>query len=125
MNGMSALPSDAYTVLSADSIDGRIFSINIRTRDVSVLLQDDALRLGNSSTGVLPIGTNGLRTRGEYFYSLTLDWGPTPASALISTANRSMNWKCSLEVPLQRKSTMTFHSIGMGMRTSQCIDHQT
>lgn len=43
MNGMSALLFDPWAVLSAGSIDGRIFSFTTRTRDVGVLLCDDAL----------------------------------------------------------------------------------
>ncbi|KAI1081849.1 hypothetical protein F5B20DRAFT_588017 [Whalleya microplaca] len=70
MNGLAALPHNPYTVLSADSIDGRIFSINTRTRKVSVVLEDAALGPGNwnSSSGLPPIGINGLRTRGGYLY---------------------------------------------------------
>ncbi|RYP52643.1 hypothetical protein DL769_010634 [Monosporascus sp. CRB-8-3] len=70
MNGLAALPHNPYILLSADSIDGRIFSIDTRTRKVSVMLEDPALGPGNgnSSSGLPPIGINGLRTRGDYIY---------------------------------------------------------
>ncbi|KAI5917890.1 hypothetical protein F4810DRAFT_694398 [Camillea tinctor] len=70
MNGMAALPLHPHVLMSADSIDGRILSIDTRTHKVSIASEDYALGPGayNSSSGVPPIGINGLRVRGDYIY---------------------------------------------------------
>lgn len=71
MNGMAALPRHPHILLSADSIDGRILSIDTQKRQVGVLLQHDMLGAGpvvNTSSPVPPIGINGLRVRGDHLY---------------------------------------------------------
>ncbi|KAF3002835.1 hypothetical protein E8E14_007236 [Neopestalotiopsis sp. 37M] len=70
LNGMTALPRQPHLLLSADSIDGRIFCINTITHEVTVVLEDYALGPGvhNPSSGVPPIGINGIRARGDYIY---------------------------------------------------------
>lgn len=71
MNGMTALPLQPQILLSADSIEGRILSIDTRTRKVSVAIDDAVLgppETTNSSSGIPPIGVNGLRARGQYLY---------------------------------------------------------
>lgn len=70
INGMTALPRHPHVVLGADSIDGRIFSIDTITHEVKVVMEDYELSPGahNASSGVPPIGINGLRVRGEYLY---------------------------------------------------------
>ncbi|XXG95718.1 hypothetical protein Hte_001988 [Hypoxylon texense] len=71
MNGMAALPRHPHMLLTADSIDGRILSVDARTREVGVWLEDAALGPGAhnaSSSGVPPVGVNGIRVRGDYLY---------------------------------------------------------
>ncbi|OTA90722.1 hypothetical protein M434DRAFT_33391 [Hypoxylon sp. CO27-5] len=70
MNGMAALPHYPNLLVSADSISGRILSIDTRTHKVGVVMEDAALGPGahNSSSRVPPIGINGLRVRGNYIY---------------------------------------------------------
>ncbi|KAK6834058.1 hypothetical protein PG987_008752 [Apiospora arundinis] len=72
MNGMAALPRHPHVLLSADSIDGRILSIDTKTRETGVLLEHEMLRPGPRKAGspafVPPIGINGLRVRGDYIY---------------------------------------------------------
>ncbi|KAK7957008.1 uncharacterized protein PG986_006230 [Apiospora aurea] len=73
MNGMAALPHHPHILLSADSIDGRILSIDTQKRQAGVLLKHDMLGAGavNNDTStypVPPIGINGLRVRGDYLY---------------------------------------------------------
>ncbi|KAK7920278.1 hypothetical protein PG985_008300 [Apiospora marii] len=71
MNGMAALPRHPHILLSADSIDGRILSIDTQTRQVGVLLKHGLLGAGpvvNPSSPVPPIGINGLRVRGDHLY---------------------------------------------------------
>ncbi|KAK8036951.1 hypothetical protein PG991_001265 [Apiospora marii] len=71
MNGMAALPRHPHILLSADSIDGRILSIDTQTRQVRVLLKHDllgAVPVVNTSFPVPPIGINGLRVRGDHLY---------------------------------------------------------
>ncbi|KAI1847089.1 hypothetical protein JX266_006964 [Neoarthrinium moseri] len=55
MNGMAALPRHPHILLSADSIAGRILSIDTRT--------------------IPPIGINGLRTREDYIYFMISSQG--------------------------------------------------
>ncbi|KAH8672907.1 hypothetical protein BGZ60DRAFT_374222 [Tricladium varicosporioides] len=64
MNGLAALPSNPYVVLSADSIGGRVLRIDTRTSAVSVAFSDAAL-VPNAEP---PIGINGLKIRGQYLY---------------------------------------------------------
>ncbi|KAI0876616.1 hypothetical protein GGS24DRAFT_450926 [Hypoxylon argillaceum] len=66
MNGMVALPNRPHTVLSADSIDGRIYRVNTETKEVSVAFADPALAPGDSPG--IPFGANGLKLRGGYLY---------------------------------------------------------
>ncbi|KAI0392916.1 NHL repeat-containing protein [Xylariaceae sp. FL0594] len=66
LNGMAGLPAHPHVVLGADSIDGRIFSIDTRTRDVKVLLENDAL--APMPEAGLKIGINGLRIRDGHLY---------------------------------------------------------
>ncbi|KAK8102697.1 hypothetical protein PG984_015843 [Apiospora sp. TS-2023a] len=71
MNGMAALPRHPHILLSADSIDGRILSIDTQKHKVDVLLKHDMLGPGpivNTSSPVPPIGINGLRVRGDHLY---------------------------------------------------------
>lgn len=71
MNGMAALPRHPHILLSADSIDGRILTIDTQKREAGVLLQDDVLSPSashNASYPVPPIGINGLRVRGDFLY---------------------------------------------------------
>ncbi|KAK8003361.1 hypothetical protein PG989_003080 [Apiospora arundinis] len=72
MNGMAALPRHPHVLLSADSIDGRILSIDTKTRETGVLLEHEMLRPGPREAGspafVPHIGINGLRVRGDYIY---------------------------------------------------------
>lgn len=66
MNGMVALPTHPHILLSADSIDGRIFRVNTDTKEVSVAFADPALAPGDNP-GV-PFGANGLKLRDKFLY---------------------------------------------------------
>ncbi|GAW20839.1 hypothetical protein ANO14919_103510 [Xylariales sp. No.14919] len=66
MNGMVGLPNRPHTILSADSIDGRILRVDTETKEVSVAFADPALAPGNKSTA--PFGANGLKLRDGYLY---------------------------------------------------------
>ncbi|KAJ3557171.1 hypothetical protein NPX13_g9982 [Xylaria arbuscula] len=68
LNGMAAIPRNPGVILGADSIDGRIFSINTLTKEVKEVLRDSALVPGEVKPGVPPIGNNGLRVRDNYVY---------------------------------------------------------
>ncbi|KAK5988628.1 hypothetical protein PT974_10114 [Cladobotryum mycophilum] len=65
LNGMAALPHEPHTILSADSIEGRIFRINTKNQKVGVAITDYALGPGTSS---FKMGANGLKLRGDYLY---------------------------------------------------------
>ncbi|KAI1852874.1 hypothetical protein JX265_012902 [Neoarthrinium moseri] len=77
MNGMAALPRHPHILLSADSIAGRILSIDTRTSKVSVMLEDYTMEPGlhNAVSRVPPIGINGLRTREDYIYFMISSQG--------------------------------------------------
>lgn len=70
LNGLAALPGQPHTLLSADSIGGRIIRIDTRTKDVSVVIEDEALHPGAGAA--LAVGINGLKTRtlstGDFIY---------------------------------------------------------
>lgn len=66
LNGLAALPGHPHTLLSADSIGGRIIRIDTRTKDVSVVIEDEALHPGKGAA--LAVGINGLKTRGDFIY---------------------------------------------------------
>lgn len=70
MNGLAAVPHNPHILLSADSIGGRIISIDTHTRKVCVVFEDALLGPSdrNGSLGLPPIGINGLRTRGDFLY---------------------------------------------------------
>ncbi|KAK3687804.1 hypothetical protein B0T22DRAFT_378492 [Podospora appendiculata] len=67
MNGMAALPRRPHTILSADSIGGRILRVDTRTRKTSVAFADPALAVDPSISSV-PLGVNGLKIRSDYLY---------------------------------------------------------
>lgn len=66
LNGLAALPSQPHTLLSADSIGGRIIRIDTRTKDVSVVIEDEALHPGAGAA--LAVGINGLKIRSSFIY---------------------------------------------------------
>jgi len=66
LNGMAALPAMPYVVLSADSISGRIFRINTRTRLVDVAFSDP--NLGPGGNIAVPLGANGLKIHNGFLY---------------------------------------------------------
>lgn len=66
LNGLAALPQCPHILLSADSIGGRIWRIDTRTKKVTVAIESDALMPGDSA--VLAVGINGLRVHGGYVY---------------------------------------------------------
>lgn len=66
LNGLAALPSHPHILLSADSVDGRIIRIDTRTKDISVVIKDEALHPGKNPP--LAIGINGLKIRGDFAY---------------------------------------------------------
>ncbi|KAM7212105.1 hypothetical protein V8F06_012505 [Rhypophila decipiens] len=65
MNGLDALPKQPLTLLSADSIGGRILRINTLTGQTDVAWSDPAIGSGNPS---LPLGINGLKIVGDFLY---------------------------------------------------------
>ncbi|KAK2595102.1 hypothetical protein QQS21_007187 [Conoideocrella luteorostrata] len=66
LNGMVALPENRHIILSADSINGRLFRINTANGVIDVVFQDKTLLPG--SDGVIPVGVNGLRIYKKYLY---------------------------------------------------------
>ncbi|KAI0199421.1 hypothetical protein F4808DRAFT_432442 [Astrocystis sublimbata] len=68
INGMASLPGAPHIILGADSIEGRIFSIDTHTGNVTVALKHDALGPGPVTPGQPQIGINGLRVRDNHAY---------------------------------------------------------
>ena len=72
MNGMAAIPSNPYVVLSADSVGGRMLRVDTLTNTVSVAFTDPSLVPGSSPP---PTGVNGLKILGNYLYFTNSDQG--------------------------------------------------
>lgn len=72
LNGMTALPHFPHVVLSADSVDGRIFRIDTITGRVTVVFQNELLRPGYDAQKV-PLGANGLEIHKGYLYFTNSD----------------------------------------------------
>ncbi|VUC26872.1 unnamed protein product [Clonostachys rosea] len=68
INGLAPLPGTTDVVLGADTIDGRIFAINLTTKDVSVLLDHATLKASTASGYGPPLGINGIRAYKDYVY---------------------------------------------------------
>lgn len=67
LNGMVALPDAPHIVLSADSINGRIFRTNTITGDVDIAFRDDLIGPGPDPQ-IVPLGANGLEIHKGYLY---------------------------------------------------------
>ncbi|CAH0041279.1 unnamed protein product [Clonostachys rhizophaga] len=68
INGLAPLPGTKDVVLGADTIDGRIFAINLTTKNVSVLLDHATLKPSTISGYGPPLGINGIRAYKDYVY---------------------------------------------------------
>lgn len=103
MNGLAFVPHNPHRLLSADSIDGRIFSINTRTREVSVAFDDALLgpSNGNGSSGLLPIAINGLRTRGDFIYFTNSNQGTFVRCPIDQVGNQAGNFEILARSPAQ------------------------
>ena len=66
LNGLTTQPHAASNVLAADPNQGVIFQVDISTGTSRVLIDDPALK-PNETTHV-PVGVNGIRSRGDYLY---------------------------------------------------------
>ncbi|KAK4151599.1 hypothetical protein C8A00DRAFT_35747 [Chaetomidium leptoderma] len=75
MNGLAALPRRPFTVLSADSIGGRLLRINTLTHQVDVAWTDPAIGSGGNMN--IPLGINGLKIRGKWLYLACKRLSPT------------------------------------------------
>lgn len=67
LNGMVALPHFPHIVLSADSINGRIFRTNVITGDVDIAFKHDLIGPGPDPQ-LVPLGANGLEIHNGYLY---------------------------------------------------------
>lgn len=67
LNGMVALPHAPHIVLSADSINGRIFRTNTMTGDVDIAFRHDLIGPGPDPQ-IVPLGANGLEIYNGYLY---------------------------------------------------------
>jgi hypothetical protein len=66
LNGMASLPQHPHIVLSAGSETGEIWRTDTATGVLDMAFQDDMLTVG--PPGMLNIGVNGLKIRGDYLY---------------------------------------------------------
>ncbi|KAK8051169.1 hypothetical protein PG993_002554 [Apiospora rasikravindrae] len=105
MNGMASLPHHPHILLSADSIDGRILSIDTQKRKADVLLKHDMLAAGaannndTSSYPVPPIGINGLRVRGDYLYFTNSNQGTFVRVRIDEYGRRTGNFEVLARSP--------------------------
>ncbi|KAI0377929.1 hypothetical protein F5Y04DRAFT_167947 [Hypomontagnella monticulosa] len=66
LNGMAAVPHQPHIILSHDSIQGRLFHVNTQTEEVGVASTDPVF--GRDNNTLVPLGANGIKTRGDYVY---------------------------------------------------------
>lgn len=66
LNGLTTLNPIRGIVLAADSTGGRVYSVDIHTGSFALALQDEALVPAVNAS--LPLGVNGIHTRGKYLY---------------------------------------------------------
>ena len=86
MNGLAALPSNPFTVLSADSVGGRLLRINTLTRKVDVAWADAALGGGGNTD--IPLGINGLKIVGNWLYFTNSGQGTFAKVAIDKKGNK-------------------------------------
>ncbi|KAF4549552.1 Hypothetical protein D9617_21g097730 [Elsinoe fawcettii] len=75
LNGMTTLNAEKGIVLLSDSVGGVIYSLNVRTEQYEIVL-DDAL-LKPDFTMNPPFGVNGIRIVGKYLYFANTNFGRT------------------------------------------------
>ena len=68
-NGMTTVPDQNYLLVS-DSTVGVVWRINIRTKAVDVVVNNDSTQVNSSSP--VPIGANGIHTKNGYLYIANL-----------------------------------------------------
>jgi hypothetical protein len=66
LNGMTTLGSAPNTVLTGDSTEGVIYSVNTQTKKYKVALDNEAFKVAPGAP--LPIGLNGIRYLNNYVY---------------------------------------------------------
>ncbi|KAJ7061447.1 hypothetical protein C8F01DRAFT_1289154 [Mycena amicta] len=64
-NGLSAVPGLPDVVLTADSADGAVYAVNMRTGDVSLVIRDVLL----APTATATLGINGLHVHEGFLYA--------------------------------------------------------
>jgi hypothetical protein len=83
LNGLSALPSKAGTILVGDSFNGEVYVIDIRNGRYSVAIDDPAFK-PNSSAGIV-LGINGLHVKSEKLYFMNSEQAPLLASIPLTS----------------------------------------
>jgi hypothetical protein len=102
LNGLTPLPNKPWTLLSADSIDGRLFRIDLVTREVSIVSENEALAPSKCKGGP-PIGVNGLRTHGEYLYLTNSGRGTFSRVRIDANGQEAGPWEVIARSPSSRE----------------------
>ncbi|KAK2684497.1 hypothetical protein QWA68_016520 [Fusarium oxysporum] len=66
LNGMTHLPKHPHIILTADSVQGRIFRVDTKTGAVDIAFGDQKLAAGKDSSP--PLGVNGIKIYDDYMY---------------------------------------------------------
>ncbi|ETN45255.1 uncharacterized protein HMPREF1541_09086 [Cyphellophora europaea CBS 101466] len=68
LNGVAVLNPTAGTILVGDSLKGTVWSVNVRTGDAAVVIDDESMAPDADLSGGLAIGINGLSVSNGYLY---------------------------------------------------------
>lgn len=68
LNGAAVLNPIAGTILVADSLSGTVWSVNVRTGEAAIVINDKSMAPQADLSGGLAIGINGLSVSNHYLY---------------------------------------------------------
>lgn len=106
MNGLAALPHRPFTLLSADSVEGRLLRIDTLTRRVDVAWADPAFATGG--TPETRLGINGIKIVGDWLYFTNSGQGTFSQVRIDRDGNRAGNVQVIARLPAPANVTYAF-----------------
>ncbi|KXX79208.1 hypothetical protein MMYC01_203695 [Madurella mycetomatis] len=106
MNGLAALPNRPSTVLSADSISGRLLRINTITREVDVAWTDPAIGAGGNTD--IQFGINGIKIVGNYLYFTNSGQGTFARVPIDNEGNKAGSVQIIATLPMPANMSYAF-----------------
>ncbi|KAK6064200.1 hypothetical protein SCUP515_11945 [Seiridium cupressi] len=92
-------PKALFFLLSADSIGGRIWRIDTRTKTVDVAIMGLALGPDDEPANFIPLGANGLRIVGDYLYFTNSARGTFVRFKIDEEGNKTGDFETIVEMP--------------------------